>query len=107
MNERKWRALLNQFDICVREEDGRFFNTSKVLRYQGEDIQGLYLNRSRAGLTYLTALQKDEDCYPDRLWDRIDTGRLKKKDWPHVNSAPKPDMEKKAMKTLLRCLGLV
>ena len=108
MDEREWRALLNQFDIYVREkDDGRFFNVGRVLRYHGEGIPGLYLNLNRHGQTYLTARQEDEGCYPDRLWDWIDAGRLKQKDWPHINVAPKLDMKELAMEHLLRCLGLV
>ena len=89
MDEREWRALLNQFDIYVREkDDGRFFNVGRVLRYHGEGIPGLYLNLNRHGQTYLTARQEDEGCYPDRLWDWIDAGRLKQKGLaPHQRRA--------------------
>ena len=93
MSENQYRELFKTLGIEAKE-------IGHVLRYAGQPKR-VYFNRNRHAGIYFSAHSDDEAWYPVRLWNRIDTYRVKKADYGRLNVVPRLGMETRAFQDLV------
>ena len=92
MTEAEYRSLFSELDIAARE-------IGHTLRWKREPKR-CYFNRNRVVGIYFSAHPDDDALYPVRLWERIGSWQVKRKDRGRLNVRPLPGKELAAFRAL-------